>query len=103
MFELGFKDETFDPIFRNVKPKEHASNFKLGVESQLESSSESHKNSLPVDDGCYFTVEANALNALNVGKDFNISCDRLREDMERQIGENDILGSIPRESSFKES
>ncbi|KAK8624723.1 hypothetical protein V6N13_089610 [Hibiscus sabdariffa] len=101
VFELGFKDETFDPVFRNGKLKEHASNFKMGVDSQSESSSESDKNSHPVDDQCNVTVEVDALNAMNVGKDDNISCDRLREDMDRHIGENDILGNISRESSLR--
>ncbi|KAK8655652.1 hypothetical protein V6N13_108224 [Hibiscus sabdariffa] len=89
--ELGFKDISVDGVSWANKPVQQP---KPKMESSSESSSEQDSGSLTMEDEHSFELEKEAFNDLFIGKDYSAIKGQDIGNIDRHIGESDLLGVI---------
>ncbi|KAK8661040.1 hypothetical protein V6N13_051942 [Hibiscus sabdariffa] len=83
--EIGFKDETCDPLLLKGKLNKNDHNGVPTKENQSESSSDTRKNSLPLEDNLNCSIEEDALEVMNFGSKSKGNVERSTESSTKSV------------------
>ncbi|KAK8497083.1 hypothetical protein V6N12_000243 [Hibiscus sabdariffa] len=91
--EIGFKDETFDPLYCTVNSKAQVQSDKVLSDRLAELLSEHVHRPQPETVGCNVDMEKEAINEMNIGKEYGFNCGDDSENSFRFIREKDLIGN----------